>query len=376
MKLAWIVAFVAACGGGHAAAPRAHLDASFFAPVEQQPHVDLKIASKQPDPVAARMRVHLIDVGQGASTLVEFSCGAILIDTGGEQNTEFDSTDALTEYLDAFFASRPDLNKTLSLLLLTHDHIDHTRGAQAVWSRYHVKNVVTDGLTDSSGGWQQGELIDAAKKAGVGVEAINEAMIKAPLTDGIIDPIKCQDADPRIEVLWGSADRSDVNWTDRGFKNDNNHSVVTKITLGSASIIITGDLEVEGIESLLARFAGTNALDADVYEVGHHGSYNATTKELLAAITPKIALIAMGPASRNEEWSAKAYGHPRQESVELLEKSLSGTRRRPITKPIGRAHDQFVDQRITAPIFATGWDGDVLVTMFADGRIDVNTSHR
>ena len=47
------------------------------------------------------MRVHLIDVGQGAATLLEFSCGAILVDTGGEVTTaaEFNSTDKLLAYL-------------------------------------------------------------------------------------------------------------------------------------------------------------------------------------------------------------------------------------------------------------------------------------
>jgi hypothetical protein len=44
--------------------------------------------------------------------------------------------------------------------------------------------------------------------------------------------------------------------------------------------------------------------DADVYEVGHHGSYNGTTKALLDAITPKIALIGMGSPDRQETFSA------------------------------------------------------------------------
>ena len=36
------------------------------------------------------MRAHFIDVGQGDATLLEFPCAAVLIDTGGEQNGEFD----------------------------------------------------------------------------------------------------------------------------------------------------------------------------------------------------------------------------------------------------------------------------------------------
>ena len=46
----------------------------------------------QPSAVAAPliaeapwMQIHVIDVGQGAATLLEFTCGAVLIDTGGER---------------------------------------------------------------------------------------------------------------------------------------------------------------------------------------------------------------------------------------------------------------------------------------------------
>jgi beta-lactamase superfamily II metal-dependent hydrolase len=62
--------------------------------------------------IAQTMRAHFIDVGQGAATLVEFPCAAILIDTGGEKNGEFDSTEALMDYLETFFARRADLSQT------------------------------------------------------------------------------------------------------------------------------------------------------------------------------------------------------------------------------------------------------------------------
>lgn len=37
-------------------------------------------------PPHSTMRVHFIDVGQGAATLFEFDDGAVLVDTGGEDN--------------------------------------------------------------------------------------------------------------------------------------------------------------------------------------------------------------------------------------------------------------------------------------------------
>ena len=91
------------------------------------------------------MRAHLIDVGQGAATLFEFSCGAVLVDTGGEANGYFDSSNALVAYLADFFDRRRDLNRTIDLLVITHPHRDHALNARLVAESFTVRNVVTDG---------------------------------------------------------------------------------------------------------------------------------------------------------------------------------------------------------------------------------------
>jgi competence protein ComEC len=144
-----------------------------------------------------------------------------------------------------------------------------------------------------------------------------------------------------------------------------------KVTLGSSSFLVMGDLETDGIDALLRKYQGTSVLDADVYEVGHHGSYNATTKDLLDAITPKVALIAMGSPARQETWSAWAYGHPRLSTIELLEHALTGQNRAPVNELVATGAKRFIQRTIVAPIYATGWDDNIVVTMFADGRIQV-----
>jgi competence protein ComEC len=342
--------------------PPRPLDASFF-------------AAQATDGAAPKMRVHLIDVGQGAATLVEFSCAAILIDTGGEENRRVDSTQNLMDYLRAFFASRPDLDNTLALLVLTHPHIDHTRGAPVVMGEFGVRNLVTDGLVTSSGGKQQRMAINAAKAKHLGVQAVSASGVPpGGLTSAVIDPVACPDGDPDIRVMWGAVERSRVRWDLKEFDNANNHSVAVRITLGKSSILITGDLEEDGIHELLAKHAGTNALDVDVYQVGHHGSYNATTKPLLRALTPRLALIACGPAERKNTWTGWAYGHPRGVTIGLLEHELAkATPRATVVVPVAVAAKKFEGWEITAPIYATGWDSDVIVTMSADGQIAVAT---
>jgi beta-lactamase superfamily II metal-dependent hydrolase len=52
------------------------------------------------------MVVHFIDVGQGAAALLEFSCGAIMMDAGGQASSD---VEGLTQYLGRFFDRRCDL---------------------------------------------------------------------------------------------------------------------------------------------------------------------------------------------------------------------------------------------------------------------------
>ena len=73
------------------------------------------------------MKVHFIDVGQGAATLLEFPCGAMLIDTGAQDQEHVDN---LIDYLRDFFTRRKDLKSTLLQVTTTHPHIDHTMGLQ------------------------------------------------------------------------------------------------------------------------------------------------------------------------------------------------------------------------------------------------------
>src|SRR5438093_8928934 len=89
------------------------------------------------------MRAHFIDVGQGASTLLEFPCGTILIDTGGQDP---DHSERLKDFLRDFFARRSDLSNTLSVLIVSHPHIDHTRGIKGVFEACRVLKYVDNGM--------------------------------------------------------------------------------------------------------------------------------------------------------------------------------------------------------------------------------------
>jgi competence protein ComEC len=334
---------------------------------------------------AGHMRAHFIDVGQGSSVLLEFSCAAALIDTGGETNDQFDSTDALQTYLDNFFSHRPDLNKTLSLVLITHAHIDHTRGLPMVLSRYTVKNYVDNGSETGSGGRQQKAAHAKAKDktSKLAWQAVTEPEVDTTdgLTSATISPITCAGDKIQFHAMWGDLQKSG-GWTNAELNDQNDSSVVTQLMFGKTRFLFMGDLEEVVHGNMLGFFcdkaAPCPALLADVVHVAHHGSYNGTSTELVSALTPKIAVMSMGPSTRNAMWTAVAYGHPRQDAinqwltdgkllsrtavdVQVATKAGSNTG----TKSAG----EFVPLSLNKALYGTGWDGTVVITADANGSV-------
>jgi competence ComEA-like helix-hairpin-helix protein len=325
--------------------------------------------------VAQTMRAHFIDVGQGAATLIEFPCAAVLIDTGGESNGEFDSTAALMDYLDSFFSRRPDLGNTFASIILTHPHVDHTRGVPTVIAKYKVQNAVTNGLETGSGKVGQIALHKKASDSEaegsperIGFVAVHRQDVPqgTGLTNAVIDPVSCPTVDPKITALWGSFAATPPGWTATDFGNLNNHSVAIRVDFGKASFLVTGDLEEVAIRDFIAAYQGTTLLDVDVYQVGHHGSANGTTEPLLRAITPAMAVIAMGPPSRQVPWTAWAYGHPRKVIVDLLQKYVSTTRPK-ATVQAATGVKAFTSVSLTRAIYGTGWDGTVVLEADVNG---------
>ncbi len=325
---------------------------------------------------ATTMRAHFIDVGQGDATLLEMPCAAVLIDTGGEENDEFDSTRALEEYLDTFFARRTDLERTIDLLVITHPHIDHTRGIPMVLERYHVTHVIDNGQEQSSGRKEMIALHEWLKgHPEVGHEDIlAEKALPAGLTDAVIDPISCPEVDPEIRVLWGQV-ATDPGWPGKSygktaFENANNHSVVVRIDFGKSSFLFPGDLEEQAIGDLVRVYGASGLLDIDVYNVGHHGSRNGTTEAELAAMTPRIAVLSMGSPLRHVQWTAWQYGHPNAGIVKLLTAYVSD-HRRPVHELVGERQKDFLDITIGTAVYGTGWEGTIVIDADVAGTIHV-----
>ncbi len=353
----------------------------------------LVLPSDQPLP-PGRMRVHVINVGQGAATLLEFACGAVLVDTGGESSGSFDGTVELEAYLDHFFDRRADLSRHLAAVYLTHPHIDHTRGVRRIIEGYSVDNLITNGRPNNasgnpySGGRQQAwaEAWALQREQELQAQGVDDRVVlrristgdidgSAPLHDTEIDPIDCGNSDPEIAVLWGGIEAIPAGWSAEVADEANNHSLVIRVSLGEFSMLITGDLEHEGIDALIERWNGhAAALDVAVLQVGHHGSANGVSQAFLARTTPVVGVIAMGDPTRQVSWSAWQYGHPRRSIVSMVAGSTTRTRS-PVDVMVGDGARRFSWLRLDRAVYGTGWDGSIVIGGDADGDIRVTTEY-
>lgn len=337
-----------------------------------------------------QMVAHFIDVGQGDAVLLEFSCAAVLIDTGGEINDEVVGRERLAEYLRDFFLRRADLANTLKLVVLSHAHKDHTDGVTALLEAYPqitIQNVLDNGATSGSGISGQQKLQRYADETGAGYTGVAEADITSisGATSPIIDPVDCRPGggvDPKIIALWGRVDL-DAGWANNG----NNDSLVLRVDFGAASFLFTGDLEKDGITAMLESYAAdTSIFDVDVLKVGHHGSHNATTKELIAAVTPKVAVIQAGDSTASRgTFSAYSFAHPHENAIGMLLNAQNGvtmTRQAKTVRvgvrgrnPSTDAPPQFKLMEVNRAIYTTGWDGNIAVTANKNGTIHVEYGH-
>ena len=327
---------------------------------------------------AETMTMHVIDVGQAESILLELPHHAILVDAGGEHTNDNRYLGMLTGYLDRFFARRTDLGNKLYALVVSHPHIDHTRFLKNILNRYEVENFIEGGNLNGSG---QADLVKARqivqqkgiRRIRVKHNTVNSAQLRtwaSAIESG---------SGARVRFLSGL----------RGCQDENNDSLVMRVEYGQKSVLLTGDSEVDDQEYgggggegcggllpfLLHRYRNEpGALDADIYKVGHHGARNGTYADFIRAVTPEIAVISAGSykTRSSNEFHSWYFGHPNETAVRLLEQGVSRSREQPVTVfTMKRPMKLIPDRRMEKAVYCTCWAANTRF-IIGDGNTPIN----
>jgi competence protein ComEC len=214
------------------------------------------------------------DVGQGDALAVNLGDRAAMVVDAGPDPALVDRC------LDRLGVDR------VPLLILTHFHADHVEGVPGVLEGRTVDRVLVSPLREPS-------------------QQVAEA---ASWTSGV--PVS--NAAPGQVGSWGPASWT-VLWpevptpaSDDDGSGPNNASIVLLVDVNGVRLLLTGDVEPEAQETLVAN----GVPEADVLKVPHHGS-KYQDGAFLAAADAQVALVSVGQDN--------TYGHPDPELLEALE---------------------------------------------------------
>lgn len=329
------------------------------------------IFAKQP----ANAYAHFIDVGQGDSILLEFPCGTVLIDAGGEET----GPDKVTAYLNKYFARRPELNRTIDLMILTHGHGDHLRNADNVLSEFAVKTVLWDGTKRA---WQRqlDKTFDTLGQTQIR-QVLSEDIGPLGLTDSTIDPIACANVDPDIRVLWGGVEAGKSGLSNKEIRDLNNHSIAVRVQFGEAVMLFSGDMTRVVMKRLLKNI-DHKLLDADLYQISHHGFNNGTYKPYVKVVSPRISVLSRSAGRPWKEKNMAFYSEvvemrrsdPKPFDVWYLPPNTKNADY-PRTGQDGTPQIWGIDRGLRRSrimhkaVYWTGIDGDVVIQVGSDGSV-------
>jgi len=229
-----------------------------------------------------KLRVNILDVGEGDAILISQGSQQILVDGGPDPN----------KICLELGKEMPFWDRTIELVVLTHPEADHLTGLVEVLQRYQVEQVLESSRENDTGIYREWQRLIK----GNGIKPTTaQAGQQIDLGHGIT-----------MEVLHPQEELLEDTGTEL-----NNNSIVLRLLKGKVSFLLTGDIEQEAELELIARRAN---LRSTVLKVAHHGSDTSTTPEFLAVVNPQLAAISAGEDN--------PFGHPSHEVINRLEERL------------------------------------------------------
>lgn len=224
------------------------------------------------------LKVHIIDIGQGDSILLENSTETILIDGGNKGKG-----DEVIDYLKNIGVTK------LNAVISTHPDADHVGGLADIINSMPVEAVYAPRVTHTTEAYK--EFLLAVKAQSLKIKVAK---------NGVVIPSNSKEL--AMEFIGPTAQYSASDF--------NNWSAILQVTHGKNKFLFAGDAETPAENDMI----DANILeDIDVLKVSHHGAKEATNANFLALVKPEIAAISVGEGNR--------YAHPTSSTLKRLKKA-------------------------------------------------------
>jgi competence protein ComEC len=170
--------------------------------------------------------------------------------------------------------------RRIDVLVVTHAHEDHSGGAAAMAENFRPGRIWVGANPPQA-------FLAAAGRLHIPIDAMR-AGEPFPFGGATIEPLSPPPGYASI-------------------RPGNNDSLAFRISYGSRSFLLTGDMERPMEQRILSA---ARIGHVDVLKVGHHGSKTSTTQEFLDAASPSIAIVSAG--------FENSFGHPHRDVITRL----------------------------------------------------------
>ena len=224
-------------------------------------------------------QVTFVDVGQGDSMVMQspFQMCTTVIDTGGKVSFTGEKIALFERTLEPYLLGEGV--RQIDYLILTHGDFDHVGEAISLLERFEVKYLVIPKNTTSD---HLREITQVAKRLGV--------LLLSPEQG---EKVRC--GNQEITFLQPDTPKD----------NENDKSLVMKVTLDQVTFLFTGDVSAQVEAEILRQYPN---LRADIYKAAHHGSKTSNSHAFLTRLQPQLTIISSGKNNR--------YRHPSSEVLE------------------------------------------------------------
>lgn len=216
------------------------------------------------------LQVHFLSVGHGTSTVVQFPGGDVWIYDAGSLNSSRSATNAISAFLWEKGITRIDA------LVMSHADVDHFNAAPGLLERFRVGQVIF-GPRMFLGGDSSLDVLESS------IDRVDVKRRQLVAGDGF------QNHGVTVRVLHPV--KSAVT------SSDNANSLVLHLEYLGRQILLTGDIEEDGLLALLEQ----PSIDVDLAMAPHHGSIRSQPKLFCEWSRPEWIVVSGAKSSTVNE---------------------------------------------------------------------------
>ena len=225
------------------------------------------------------LEITVLDVGQGDAIFIACPNGRTLLVDGGSGPPAYDAgARVIVPFL------RAKGHRRVDTIIVTHPHLDHYGGLSAVVESVDVGEIVSSGVGSKTGAYRAWR--ETVAQHGIPYRAVAKGDTLAALggVRGVFlhpDPL----------FLSGATEN-----------NPNEVSVVLRLSYGTFSMLLTGDIEEKAENAVVRMIRAPAALKSTVLKSPHHGSSTSSGTAFLNAVDPEAVAVSAGMYN--------TFGHP------------------------------------------------------------------